>query len=254
MKTVLITGASSGIGFELANIFASKGYNLVLVARRGDILLKLSKDLQEKYKINIEVEELDLLEIDKIIYLSNKYRDIDILINNAGFGKFSEFVSYEEELDSKMIKLNIIVPTLMTKNFAKLMKKGSKIVNIASTAGHQPVPYMAVYSACKSYLIDFTMAISKEIKDIKILLYSPGETQSEFQKVANRPKSSKLRGPIPSSFDVARDIFKAIEKNKEYKIYGLYNNILNLVSRFLSRSFISEVISKSNEKLLKLKL
>jgi len=249
MKKVLITGASSGIGLELSKVFASQGYNLVLVARRAYILLELAKELQEKYKINVQVEEIDLLEIEKIDYLANKYMDIDILINNAGMGKFSEFLNYEKNLDDKMIKLNILVPTLMTKSFGKHMKKGSKIVNIASTAGHQPVPYMAVYSACKSYLIDFTIAISKEIKDVRILLYSPGETQTEFQKVANRPKSSKLRGPIPSGEEVAKDIFIFIGKNKTYEIYGLYNKFLIFISKIFSKNFIAETIWKSNKNL-----
>lgn len=245
MQQVLITGASSGIGAALAKVFAEKGFNLILLARREDKLIELKTELEGHYGVEVSVEVCDLSELSSIDPLAEKYPDIDILINNAGFGKYSAFFDYEEDIDEAMIKLNILVPTLMTKKFGRIMKKGGKIVNIASTAGHQPVPYMACYGACKSYLIDFSIGISKELKDISILTYSPGETHTEFQKVADRPKSSLLRGPIPDASTVALDIYKAICTNKNYSVYGFYNKFLLFIERFLSKSKIAEGIAKT---------
>jgi hypothetical protein len=242
---VLITGASSGIGASLAKVFAENKFNLVLIARRKDKLEQLKKELEESCEIEISVEALDLSDLSSIDFLAKKYPNIDILINNAGFGKYSAFFDYEDNIDDAMIRLNILVPTLMTKKFGRLMKKGGKIINIASTAGHQPVPYMACYGACKSYLIDFSIGISKELKDISILTYSPGETKTEFQKVADRPKSSILRGPIPDATTVAKDIFKSAMSNKTYSVYGYYNKLLLLIGRFLSKSKIADGIAKT---------
>ena len=242
---VLITGASSGIGAALARIFAKNGYNLVLIARRRDKLVQIKKELEENYEVEVSVEVIDLSDLSSIEPLAQKYHNIDILINNAGFGKYSAFFDYGEDIDEAMIKLNVTVPTLMTKKFGRLMKKGGKIVNIASTAGHQPVPYMACYGACKSYLIDFSIGISKELKDISILTYSPGETQTEFQKVADRPKSSILRGPIPDASTVAKDIYHSISIGKNYSVYGFYNKLLLFIERFFSKNKIAEGIAKT---------
>lgn len=249
MKKVLITGASSGIGLELSKLFGKQGYNLVLVARRKEKLLELKEKLEESYNVQVQVEALDLSDLSNIEKLSDKYSHINILINNAGFGKYSAFLDYPEKTDFDMIKLNLTVPTLMIKKFAKSMKKESIIMNIASTAGHQPVPYMACYSACKSFLIDFSIAVSKEIKDIHILCYSPGETKTEFQTVAQRPKSSILRGPIPTASQVADDIYSSIVNKKPYTVYGFYNKLLLFFSKFFSKNKIAEGIAKNNERL-----
>ncbi len=246
MKKVLITGSSSGIGRDLAYIFAENNFNLVLLARRRERLEEIRDNIKKKYNVSVELEIFDLLETDKISKLIEKHKDIDILINNAGFGIYGNFNSYKSYVDEKILILNSISPTLLTKEGINHLKKGSKIVNIASTAGYQPVPLMATYSASKSYLVDFTLAISEETKDKDIYLYCPGETKTEFQEKANRPKSSPLRGPIPNSYRVAKDIFESIEKGRKYRIYGRYNRFLIFLSKFLSKKNIAKSIYKNN--------
>lgn len=246
---VLITGASSGIGLETARVFARNKWDLVLVARREKLLYDIKNNIEKEYGVKVEVEVLDLSNLDTLNLLWEKYLQCDVVINNAGFGRFDILTDYDKEIDIEMIKLNTVVPTLLTKEFIKVLKKGSKIINVASTAGYQPVPYMATYSATKSYLIDFTLATAQESKDIDVVLYCPGETKTEFQSRAKRPKSSPLRGPIPSADKVAEDIYETCIKNKSYRIYGIYNRILIFLSSFLSKERIAKGIYKTNGRL-----
>lgn len=248
MKNVLITGASSGIGFALAHVYAKHSYNLILVARREDRLRGLKIKLEQSFNISVSIEIMDLTERENLIILTEKYKDVDILINNAGLGIFGEFYSYSQEVDDSMLKINIDVPVTLTKLFANQMKKGSKIINIASTAGFQPVPYMAVYSAAKSFIVDFTLAIQREYKDINIILFCPGETKTEFQKVAGRPKSSPLRGRIPEATEVAEYLYKMVKKNNNFIIWGRYNRILIFFQRFFNKKTISNLIYKTQVK------
>lgn len=248
MKKVLITGASSGIGYSLAEIYAENGYYLILVARREKELGLLKEKLEKEYRVKVEVEVMDLAIKENVKILWEKYKDIDILINNAGFGIYSKFVEYEIEKDFDMINLNISSLVYLTKLYGNSMKRGDKIINIGSTAGFQPVPFMGVYGASKSFVVDFTLAIAQEIKNIDIVLFCPGETQTEFQKVANRPKSSVLRGKIPSSDEVAKYLFDESDKGKTFIIWGKYNKILLFFQKFLSKEISAKIIYKTQER------
>lgn len=244
IKTVLITGASSGIGYAFAEIYAKHSYNLILVARREEKLKELKENLEKRYNISVLVEQMDLSKKENLELLVKKYKYIDILINNAGFGQYGNFSTYGVELDISMINLNIVTPIILTKYFAKDMKSGSKIINIASTAGFQPIPLMATYGATKSFLVDFTLAIQKEYREIKIVLFCPGETQTEFQQVAERPKSSTLRGYIPTAQEVALYFFNKEQDNKSFVIYGFYNKLLLFISRFFNKRTLAYFLSK----------
>ncbi len=227
MKTILITGASSGIGCALAKIYAENSHNLVLVARREEKLKDLKEELEKKYSISIIIEVMDLSKKENLEILSLKYKNIDVLINNAGLGQYGKFDSYNLETDISMINLNILTPIILTKFFAKSMKSGGKIINIASTAGFQPVPLMATYSATKSF---------------------PGETQTEFQQVAKRPKSSALRGYIPTAEEVARYFYNGEQSNKPFVIYGTYNKLLIFISRFFNKRILAYFLAKTQKK------
>ena len=248
MKTVLITGASSGIGYALSKIYAKNSYNLILVARREEKLKNLKESLEKTYSVSAITEIMDLSKIENLKILSEKYKDIDILINNAGFGQYGEFHSYDLETDISMINLNILTPIILTKLFAVNMKNGSKIINIASTAGFQPVPLMATYSATKSFIVDFTLAIQREYSNINISLFCPGETQTEFQQVAKRPKSSILRGYIPTAEEVAQYFYNSEQANKSFVIYGFYNKFLIFISRFFNKRILAYFLSKNQRK------
>lgn len=244
MKTVLITGASSGIGFSLAEVFAKNNYNLILVARREEKLFELKNTLESKYGISVNVESLDLLILDNLKKLWEKYKYIDILINNAGTGLYGAFDNTELGKELGIIGLNISSLVYLTKLFIKSMKSDGKIINIGSTAGFQPIPFMSVYGASKSFVVDFTLAIQQETINPQIVLFCPGETQTEFQATANRPKSSPLRGKIPSSNEVAEYLYSNLIRNKSYIIWGTYNKILLFIQRFFSKQLIAKLLYK----------
>lgn len=163
---ILITGASSGLGLELAREFHKKGFHIVAVARRKERL----ENLREELKINIEIEVLDLSNEYNCIKLFEKYRDIDILINNAGFGIVDEFIDSDLEKEVDMINLNIKAVHILTKLYLKEMesKDLGYILNVTSIAGVMPSgPYMSTYYATKSYVYSLSNSISKELKQKK---------------------------------------------------------------------------------------
>lgn len=248
MKTVLITGASSGIGLSLATIFAKNNYNLILVARRYDRLLELKESLEIKYGIDVVIESMDLLIIDNLKKLWEKHKNIDILINNAGFGLYGTFDTTDLEKELDIISLNITSLVYLTKLYTNSMKNDGKIVNIGSTAGFQPIPYMSIYGASKSFVVDFTLAIQQEIHNPQIILFCPGETKTEFQEKAKRPKSSVLRGAIPSSDDVAKYLYDNLNKNKTFIIWGTYNKLLLLFERFFPKNIIAKLLYKTQKR------
>lgn len=248
MKTVLITGASSGIGLSLATIFAKNNYNLILVARRYDRLLELKENLEIKYGIDVVIESMDLLVIDNLKKLWEKHKNIDILINNAGFGLYGTFDTTDLEKELDIISLNITSLVYLTKLYTNSMKNDGKIVNIGSTAGFQPTPYMSIYGASKSFVVDFTLAIQQEIHNPQIILFCPGETKTEFQEKAKRPKSSVLRGAIPSSDDVAKYLYDNLNKNKTFIIWGTYNKLLLLFERFFPKNIIAKLLYKTQKR------
>ncbi len=185
----LITGASSGIGKEIARILAYKGYDLILIARREDRLIRLKQILENRYHINVEYGVHDLSKRSHIYSLYDTYKsyDIEILVNGAGFGKVGNFseVPLDSELD--MIETNIIALHMLTKLFLKTMTHGH-ILNIASIAGFQPGPYLATYSATKSYVANLSLAINYELKrlgrPIHISALCPGPVKTEFDTIA----------------------------------------------------------------------
>ena len=184
----LITGASSGIGRDMARVLSDKGYDLILVARRRNRLEKLQKELNT----NVEIIELDISTTFNCMKLYNKVKkqDIDIVINNAGFGLAGNFDETKLERELDMIDLNIKTVHTLTKLFLKDFKKKDKgyILNVSSSAAFQPGPLMATYYSTKSYVYNMTMAIYEELRKEKSNVYvgclCPGPVNTEFNKVA----------------------------------------------------------------------
>lgn len=184
----LITGASSGLGADMARILSEKGYDLILVARRKTKLEKLQKEL----KTNVEIEIMDISSTFNCMKLYNKYKkeDIDILINNAGFGVYGEFISTSIDKELDMIDINIKTVHTLTKLFLNDFKKKDKgyILNVASSAAFLPGPLMASYYATKSYVYNLTVAISEELRrnnsNVYIGCLCPGPVDTEFNRVA----------------------------------------------------------------------
>ena len=189
---VLITGASSGIGRDMAREFAKRKYDLVLVARNKENLIVLKEELEKKHlEINIEIYNYDLSEIENCYELFKKVKDIDILINNAGFGLFGKFKDTELQKEINMINTNITAVHILTKLYLNDMIRKNKghILNVASIAGFMPGPLMATYYASKNYVVSLTRAINKELKkdksNVKLSLLCPGPVNTNFNNVAD---------------------------------------------------------------------
>jgi len=249
-KTVLITGASSGIGLEFAQIFASKGDNLVLIARRKDLLDDFEKRMKKKYGIIIHIISKDLSKQNAVheIYneLSKKNIHVDYLINNAGFGDFGLLAHSDVEKQIQMINVNILALTLLTRLLlpAMIKAKYGRILNVASTAAFQPGPTMSVYFASKAYVLSFSEAIAHEVKDsgITVTALCPGATKTEFKEVADLGKSRLFKGNnIASARDVAIFGYKRMMKGHTVVIHGFVNNILAQSIRFAPRKLVVAV-------------
>lgn len=257
MATALITGASNGIGLELAKIHASKGDNLVLVARNKVSLLELKKELENTYKVQILVIGKDLSKANAAEEVFDEVKSkgihIDYLINNAGFGDFGLFADTDWNKEEQMIQLNITTLTQFTKLFAKEMIKNGKgkIMNVASTAAFQSGPTMAVYYATKAYVLSFSEAISNELEGtgVSVTTLCPGATESGFQAAAAMEESALVKGKkLPTSKEVAEYGYKAMMNNKVVAIHGLMNYIMANSVRFIPRSMVVKVTRKIQDK------
>lgn len=229
----LITGASSGIGLEIAKLLAKKEYDLILVARRKNRLLGLKKQLEARYKVKVITKECDLSEEENCYQLFEEIKNLDItvLINNAGFGKIGYFenISLENELD--MIRTNIIAPHILTKLFIKVKQKGF-ILNVASMAGFQPGPVMATYGATKAYLLNLSLSINYELqrsnKNIHITTLCPGPVDTEFNKVAN----ADFNLSSITARQCAKEAIRGLFQRKELVVPGMNMKLLRIASKF----------------------
>ena len=227
-KTALITGASSGIGKELANIHAEKGGDLIIVARSLDKLNELKNTLESKYNNSVYVIQKDLTEPNatKEVYEEVKKNNItvDFLINNAGFGGIGQFNERELSQDIAMINLNISALTSLTHYFLQDFTKSNagKILNVSSTASLMAGPLQAVYFATKAYVTSFSNAIAEELSNTNVTVTNlmPGATATEFGKVSGMEKTAMFKKTV-SARSVAEDGYKGMIKGKLDVISGL---------------------------------
>ncbi|HUA15763.1 MAG TPA: SDR family oxidoreductase [Verrucomicrobiae bacterium] len=249
MSTALITGASGGIGYELAKLFARDHHNLVLVARSGDKLAQVAAELQPS-GITVKTIALDLCQplAPKFLFdqLQKDDIQIDILINNAGFGAFGEFGSMPEELILGQISLNISALTELTRLIlpAMVARRNGRIMNVASTAGFQPGPLMAVYYATKAYVISFSEAIANELRHsgVTVTCFCPGATHTGFAQRAGNDRSRlfKQLGAM-SAEKVARDGYRALIEGRTLAISGLHNWLVAESTRFAPRKVVTAI-------------
>lgn len=254
-KTVLITGASNGIGYELAKLFARDGYHLVLVARNREKLSELADQMKEQHRTNSTVIAKDLAipgaprEI--IAELREKNLSIDILINNAGFGLYGAFADIETSEILSMIQVNITALTELTQLLLPGMKarKSGKILNVASTAAFQPGPLMAVYYATKAYVLSFSEAIGNELQPygITVSALCPGPTDTGFEKRAKLEQSKLFQGVNMDAGTVARIGYEGLFKAEPVVIPGWKNRLLAFSVRFTPRSFITKIVRQLQE-------
>lgn len=255
-QTVLITGASGGIGYELAKQFAKNGFNLVLVARSKDKMEELKTGLEGKYKIGIKVISKDLARVGAANELFEELQSgnviIDILVNNAGFGVYGKFYEKDMNRQEEMIQLNISSLTTLTRLFlpGMITRSRGKVLNVASTAAFQPGPLMAVYYATKAYVLSFSEALSNELNDTNVTVTAlcPGPTESGFQKAASIEKARLVRtGIVPTSEKVAIYGFNALMEGKTVAVEGILNKILVFSVRLTPRKLITSIVRKLQE-------
>ncbi|MDA3891890.1 MAG: SDR family oxidoreductase [Salinivirgaceae bacterium] len=227
-KVALITGASSGIGKELANIHAENGGDLVIVARRKDKLDQLKQELESKYSVKVFpiVKDLGLADAPKEVYNEVKTAgiELDYLINNAGFGGIGKFHEREWEQDLAMINLNITALTALTRYFLPdfVARNSGRILNVSSTASFMPGPLQAVYFATKAYVTFFSNAIAEELHDTKVTVTAlmPGATETDFGAVSGMDKTAMFKNTA-SARGVAEDGYKGMLAGKLDVISGL---------------------------------
>ena len=244
----LITGASSGIGKDIACILGNLGYDLIVVARRKNILNELKKEV----KTNVFVIPLDLSEEDNLETLWNavKDEDIDILVNNAGFGLFGEFDKTDLDTEFKMIDVNIKAVHYLTKKFLiKFKEKNSgHILNVASSAGFMAGPKLSTYYATKNYVLRLTEAIYEELKvdksNVKISCLCPGPVDTEFNKVAH----GEFHTSSLSSEYVAKYAVKEMFKNKLYIIPSFKMKAAVFLTRLAPRKILLKITYKIQDR------
>jgi len=252
-KVALITGASSGIGLELAHVYAHHGYNLVLVARDVEKLQRVSKTLAREYGQAVEAITLDLTDqgsVQKLLAsLKKSGTTVDVLINNAGFGLFGLAVETDSKVERNMIELNIIVLTELSKHFAKAMaKRGSgTIMNVASTASFFPGVYMSVYYATKAYVLSYSQALAEELADsgVHVMALCPGPTKTGFSGRAHLGGSGLFRGAMPARA-VAQKAYAGMKRRKRIVIVGLPNQASVLLTRFLPRNLVTRLVRQAS--------
>ncbi len=266
MKKALITGASKGIGRELALIFAQNGIQSILVARSEGKLKELASEIKSRYNIDsiVFVADLSILSEDKKLYERIKQMgiSIDFLINNAGFGDLGFVSSSKADKYTDMINLNILSLTRLTAFFIDEMKEKEQayIMNVASTAAFQPIPYLNVYSATKAFVLSFTEALYFETKGsgLKVCALCPGPTDTNFADVAgfkdmnsSDQKHKKSFGSSMSAQKVALIAYRNMMKGKMTIITGTRNKFSASVSSVIPfRKLIPAVIAKRFKKMI----
>ena len=249
MSTVLITGASGGIGYELAKLFARDHHNLVLVARSAGKLAQVAAELQPLGVI-VKTFALDLAQPPAAKFLFDQLQRegtaVDVLINNAGFGVYGEFARMPEGEILGQLALNVTALTELTRLFLPPMvqRRSGRIMNVASTAGFQPGPHMAVYYATKAYVISFSEAIANELRGsgVTVTCFCPGATHTGFANRSGTEKSRlfKVLGGM-SAEKVALDGYRAVMEGRTLAISGLHNWAIAQSTRFAPRKMVTAV-------------
>jgi short-subunit dehydrogenase len=248
-QTALITGASGGIGYELAKLFARDHHDLVLVARSADKLASVASELQT-HGVTVKTIALDLAAQPAPRFLFDQLQRegvaVDILINNAGFGVFGEFARMPEEAILGQLDLNIRALTELTRLFLPTMvaRRSGRIMNVASTAAFQPGPLMAVYYASKAYVLSFSEAIANELRDsgVTVTCFCPGATHTGFAKRAGTEKSRLFQQVGAMNAEkVALDGYRALMEGRPLAISGMHNWIVAQSTRFAPRKLVTAI-------------
>jgi short-subunit dehydrogenase len=254
MNTTLITGASSGIGEVFARKLAARGRNVLLVARSEDKLITLCNELGRSHSIRAQYVALDLSEPESPARLFEEVEkrslSVDMLINNAGFGSMGEFAQLDLARELNMIDLNIKSLVELTHLFLQPMleRKQGTIINVASTAAFQPVPFMATYAATKAFVLSFSEALWEENRThgIQVLALCPGVTDTNFFEAARGHKPPARVSQTPE--EVVDTALRGLARGKSHVISGWTNFIMTQSERLAPRSLITRVAGRMMRK------
>jgi len=254
-STVLITGASGGIGEELARLFAAHGHDLVLVARSADKLQSLGGELARTHGIQSRVLTADLADPAAPPRLFDTLQvqgvAIDALVNNAGFGARGAYAEIAYDVEARMIQVNVAALAHLTRLFlpGMLARRNGKILNVASTAGYVPGPFMAVYYASKAFVLSFSEAIAEETQGsgVTVTALVPGPTETNFAATAGNQDTPLFRaGAVMSAAAVARVGFDGLMAGKRVAVAGFSNKLTVLSTRLAPRSMLAKITRKLN--------
>jgi uncharacterized protein len=249
VETVLITGASSGIGRELARLYAADGARLVLVARNKDRLRELADELAAKTGAEAQIIPADLSRPTSpreiVQTLAQRHIDVDVLVNNAGFGARGRIADLGTDRQLEMVDVNVAALTQLTALLlpSMLERRRGAILNVASTAAFQPGPNQAVYGATKAYVLSFTEALAEEVRGsgVRVCCLAPGATDTGFASQAGMVGTRLFRRGVMDPTRVARAGHDGIRRGKTVVIPGMRNRILAFSVRLSPRAFVTKI-------------
>ena len=254
-KTALITGAASGLGYELSLLLANDGYNLILIDIDNDNLLSAKFEIEKSFASKVSILKKDLSKPNVAIEIMDEINTttIDVLVNNAGFGLFGTFANTEWERELDMLHVHILTTTHLTKLVLEGMvkRRSGKILNMSSLAAFQPGPLMSIYYASKAYLLSFSEAIANELKGtgVTVTALCPGPTKTSFQKVvSDNASENKISFNMACPSKVAQYGYSAMKKGRTVAIPGVINKFLSTIHRFVSRGMATRIVRNIQEK------
>lgn len=253
-RTALVTGASVGIGFELAREFARQGYDLVLVSRSEERLAEAARIITEESNVALWTIALDLSLPGAPAILYDSVRELDLevttLVNNAGFGWLGPCTEQPLENQMEILSVNVVALTALTALFLPSLQASGRgeVLNVASTAGFQAGPWMAIYFATKAYVLHYTEALAWELRgsDVKVCCLCPGPTRTEFGKRAGSANTLLLRAFSGDPGPVAKAGFRALRKGRAICVPGFSNRAATLVPRLLPRFVVRRIVNMLN--------
>jgi short-subunit dehydrogenase len=252
----VVTGGTSGIGYELAKLLAQDRYNLILVARSEDDLQRVANEFKQQYGVDVITISKDLFERDNAFDLYDEIQsykvDVDILVNDAGQGQYGEFIDTDIRRELAIIDLNISSLVVLTKLFLKDMvaRRRGKIMNLSSIASKFPGPWQSVYHATKAFVQSFTEAVRSEVKDsgVTITALLPGATATDFFNKAGMLDSKMVKeGKLYDAADVAKDGYKALMEGEDMVISGGMNKVEVAMSGVTPDAKLAEKLKKQQE-------
>ena len=252
-RTALITGASSGIGLELARLFASDGYHLVLVARNLAALRDLGADLHSRFGVEVRVVPKDLSHLSAPVELYQELQEagiaLDVLVNNAGFGGSGPFLQTDWNNEAEMMQVNMVALVHLTKLFLpQIRARVGKLLNVGSVAGFVPGPFTAIYYASKAFVLHFTEALAEELSGTgtTVTCLCPGPVQTNFQKRAHVGGSSRANQRLFMDVrEVARLGYEGMKAGKRVVIPGWKNRLLTNVLRLVPRNTVTKMVGRT---------